>query len=374
MATLSSPRVYKDKWLVWSDAVFDSIDVESCDDTISGVCKTHRTVDECIDACTDGCGAGYHVEFEDGSTVCVPILTDIYPLLSPVRTLKPKSLFPRLSKIAVSSFVNQEIYPFPPDTANAVFFQDILNISSGTLQLSAGVHIGAPLIFENNVGSNLQIVPVIPINSRIVRNMPLTYGIIVDISVPGTALAGDAIVNSPGFMWKSVAQSISNVQSGFILVPLDHGKKEGDIVSYGDKFSLKYGSTSTCVVPKSTGILESSRKDLSVLQKDHDIDTVFSLKSRMIGYYCHSGECKSVPISQTSPTGSSARYKGATVGRFPGCQGTCKEAVVKGSVVEGGVVKRKVKLATIIASVVGILVLIGVGLVSFFWLRRTLAR
>jgi hypothetical protein len=373
MATLSRPRVYKDKWLVWPDAVFDAMDVESCDDTISGVCKTHKTVDECIDSCIDGCGAGYHVEFGDGSTVCVPIRTDIYPLLSPVHRLKPKSVFPRLSKVAVSSFVNQEIYPFPPNTANAVFFQDVLNISSGTLQLSAGVRAGDPLIFETKVGSNLQLVPVNPTNTRIVRDMPLTYGVVFDISVPGTALAGDTDVNSPGFDWKSLAQSVSDVQSGFSLVPLDNINKKGDIVSYGDKFSLQYGSSTTCVVHKLTGLLESSRKALSVLQEDHDLDTVFSLKSRMIGYYCRSGECKSIPISETSPDGSSARYQGATVGRFPGCQGTCKETVVKGSALKSGN-ERKVKLTIIMASVVGSVVVIGVGLVTFFWLRRTRAR
>jgi hypothetical protein len=371
METLRKPWVYKDKWFVWPDSVFDVMDVESCSDTISGVCGTHATVEDCIEACTEGCGAGYHVEFDDGSTVCVPIRTDIHPLVSPIQRLKPKSVFPRLSKVAVSSFVNKEIFPFPPDTANAVFFKDILNLSSGTLQLSAGVRAGEPLIFEDKVGSNLQLVPVNSINVKIARDMPLTYGTMFDISVPGTALAADITANSPGFTWKSVAHSISDTHSGFHLIPLDHGNKEGDIVSYGDEFSLKYGSSSTYVTRKSTGVLESSQKDLRTLQEDHDLDAVFSLKSRMIGYYCSSGECKSVPISETSPTGAGARYGDAIVGRTPGCWGTCGAGVVGAGVVGKGVVAGKVKLASAVAVVV---VIIGIGLVVFFWLRRTRAR
>jgi hypothetical protein len=365
MATLSRPWVYKDKWLVWPDAVFDAMDIESCSDTISGVCGTHKTVEDCIDACTDGCAAGYHVEFEDGSTVCVPIRTEIHPLLSPVQRLNSKSVFPTLENVSVSSFVNKKIFPFPPDTANTVFFKDILNLYSGKLQLSAGVNTGDTLVVEDKAGSNLQLVPVHSINTQIARYMPITYGIMFDISVPGTALEADTNINSPGFEWKSIGRSIADVYSGFAMFPLDQNKKKGDLISYGDKFTLKHGSSSICVVRKSTGILEASQRSLSVLQHDNDLDTVFSLKSRMVGYYCDSGICQSVPISETLPTGSGARYRGATVGRAPECWGMCKKDVVG---------ERYKLTATLAGGIVGIVAVIGIVLVVFFSLRRARTR
>jgi hypothetical protein len=367
MATLSRPWVYKDKWFVWPDAVFDTMDVESCSDTISGVCRTHKTVEDCIDACTDGCGAGYHVEFEDGSTVCVPILTEIHPLLNPVHRLNSKSMFPKLDKVSVSSFVNKEIFPFPPDTANTVFFNDILNLYSGKLQLSAGVNTGDPLVVEDKVGSNIQLVPIHSINIKIARYMPITYGLMFDISVPGTALEADTKNNSSGLEWKSIGRSIADVYSGFALFPLDHNKKKGDLVSYGDKFTLERGSSSICVVRKSSGILETSQRPLSILQNDNDLDTVFSLKSRMVGYYCDSGRCLPVPISDTLPSGSGARYRGAIVGRAPECWGMCKKDVV------GEIYKLNAGVAGGIVAAIGI-GLVVIGIVVFFWLRRARAR
>src|ERR1700758_49659 len=99
---ISKPWKYKDKWLVWPNTVLEYFDLVDCNDTINGVCLEGKSMTECIDSCLDkDCGAGYHVRFASGKTVCVPLkITRSY--VNPVYLLQHQSFYPGLDHVDIS--------------------------------------------------------------------------------------------------------------------------------------------------------------------------------------------------------------------------------------------------------------------------------
>lgn len=116
------------KWLIWENTVLNRIYLSDCNDTINGICLKDKTVKECLNECAGECGAGYHIDFGNGKSICVPIRTDIHKNLNPVYRLRKQSMYPDLDGTKVSTFINTEKYLFPPDAANVVFYQDLLTM------------------------------------------------------------------------------------------------------------------------------------------------------------------------------------------------------------------------------------------------------
>jgi len=94
---ISKPWQYKNKWMVWPETTLDSIIISDCNDTINGICLSGKTINQCIDECKEGCSAGYQIEFENGSTLCAPLLTNNRPHLNPVHRLRKKEIYPELA-------------------------------------------------------------------------------------------------------------------------------------------------------------------------------------------------------------------------------------------------------------------------------------
>ena len=248
---IPKPWSYNGKWMVWPKTVFDMINIVDCDDTINGVCLSGKTIEQCIEECTDGCAAGYHVQFESGNTICVPIRTYIHPYLNPVHRLRNQSIYSELDRVKVSTFVNTDIFPFPPDSANAVFFRDILTIKN-TITGSTIVtkDEGQQLIYmAPNSDGNVQLLQAQISAGQVSQYIPVRYGESIQISIPSTSLIAHISNQIPSILeWSSVSGVFHGNDLSFRIMPIGVMKKIGDVVTYDDEFAIVYANDSVVVL------------------------------------------------------------------------------------------------------------------------------
>jgi hypothetical protein len=331
---IPKPWKYRDKWLVWPETVLNNLDISDCDDTIGGICLEGKTLEQCINECTGDCAAGYLIELDD-SNICVPMRTNKRPDMKkgtgirrwePAYRLRNKSIYsPILDKVKVSTFINTDIYPFPPPHSNAVFFNDILTIKDVMNGLTIGTGEaeikGKDYIYmTSSADDNIQIISGGISTSKLMKYKPVLYGEPIQFAVPGTSLIAteNPDVGFRAIIWKAGTGTFNDDDMAFRLIPAKDSKKSiGDIVTYDDIFEIKYISVlSAVVVNTDHGYLELRYHPLQQ-EKDH----IFQFISKMIGYYCDGKECKSVPVRNID---SSGKYKGNIVVRSSSCFGRCK--------------------------------------------------
>jgi hypothetical protein len=328
------PWKYKNKWLIWPDTVLNNLDISDCDDTIGGICLTGKTLEQCINECTGECAAGYLIQ-HDNQNICVPIRTNKRPDMkrgkgirrfNPAYRLRNKSIYsPEFDNVKVSTFINSDIYPFPPHHGNAVFFNDILTLKDVMNGLTIGTGKakieGKDYIYMTSAKEdNIQIIPGDISSSKLMQYKPVLYGEPIQFSVPGTSLIArkNSDMSSRAIIWEAGTGTFHSDDLAFRLIPSKQSKKSiGDIVTYDDVFEIKYTSVSLGVVVNT----DYDFLELRYHPLQHEKDHIFQFISKMTGYYCDGKECKSVPIKNID---SSGKYKGKNVQRSPICFGTCK--------------------------------------------------
>ena len=325
---IEKPWQYKNKWLVWPETVLDIITISDCNDTVNGICLSGKTIEECIDECKGSCGAGYHIQFENGSTLCAPILTNIN-YQNPIHRLRRKSIYPELNNVKISTFVNVDYFPFPPEEANVVFFEDLVTISDSVTGMSIGTenkeNSGNRIKLVKEGKNNVQITQAQISRSQIANSMPLRYGDAFQIAIPATSLL-ISVSQKNNLVWESLPNIFifSTDESTFNLVPVDSTKHYGDIVTYGDNFAISNLSRSSFVVLNThDSDLQLKYDNLEKILNNKIFICTFTITSKMLGYYCDGRKCKPVPIKDINKTGMAGRYKGVTVGRNPNCWGVC---------------------------------------------------
>jgi hypothetical protein len=321
---LDKPWYYKDDWAVFPNTVLSQIKITDCADTTRGVCIDNRTVEKCMDFCEedgDQCGAGYHIQFNDNRSICVPIRTAVNSHINPVHRLRRQSIYPEFDNVVVKTFVNTKKFSFPPRQANTVFYHDILILRNVNLNLTFG---GKQFLLKEHETTgfvkdeklNINLLPKERSSTQISKYLPLRYGDYFNINVPGTTLllTKDAINNN--LVWVQGRGLAESEYAKFQIIPVNDEKNVGDLVEYVDKFIIKYNKIDIAVVNKTfhTFITKGSASN-----KKND-NTFFNFISKMKGYYCDNGECKSIPIKKIDNMG---KYKGSIVGRNPGCWGVC---------------------------------------------------
>lgn len=129
---LDTPYPYKSKsggnYLIFPNTSFVSLDLTDCNDALHGIClEDVNTIEECIERGRDTrytSGAGYFVKSKSGKKYCVPIRTAIHPFLNPALRLRQKHIHPELEDMASWAFLNTDMYPYPPNNATTVTYQD----------------------------------------------------------------------------------------------------------------------------------------------------------------------------------------------------------------------------------------------------------
>lgn len=314
------PYQYKDKWLIWPQTVLEGIEDVDCDDTVNGYCTVGKTIQECIDTCKNQkCSIGYYAKFNNNKTVCVPLHTDDKQEIDEIYRLRDKNkLYPELNNIDISTFINTDIYAFPPEKANVIFYGDILSMIHILSGESVVVGKDKEVIFleKTTFGNNIQFVS--PVTYRKTEKITeLRYGHQFCIIIPNTTLLASGFNGS--MIWRSTFPTKELTLS---LLPID--KKLGDIVTYSDNFLLQYTGSSFIYVDNN--ILRLKYIEYEVAKQDPNF--IFKAESKMTGYYCDNNECKPVPIRDIKANGEEGRYKGVTVSRDKNCWGACKYLIV----------------------------------------------
>ena len=245
--SLKHPELYKDKWLVWPHTVMNDIDIVDCNDTIQGICTKGKTLYECIDSCKGDCAAGYHVQYKNGESVCVPVRTNIHPRLNPVFRLRDQAIYPQLSDVEVNTFVNEEVYPFPPDAANVVFYRDILTIKNAktddALDTQTDDQGFQGFIYMNKKdGDNIQILPASNTTSQEIQYRPVHFGDPIHFSIPATSLVARVSTEHPDrLVWDITTGMFRGDDYSFSIVPVSGEEhKMGNAITYDDEFMIVY--------------------------------------------------------------------------------------------------------------------------------------
>lgn len=323
---LLKPWQYKNKWLVWPETIFDSIETIDCDSTLNGICLSGQTLEQCIEECKNGCAHGYHIQFENGQSICAPIQKSNYKHKNLVHRLRNKSIYnPILNNVKVSSFINTDIFPFPPDQANIVFYTDILSLKDyktgytvGTKDNTIKVRDKIYLDKDKDKDHNIQILPSKISDSKVVKYQPICYGDNIQILIPSTTLFARES-NSNSLMWESSSGMFHGDDMSFRILPIGNERKIGDILTYDDIFKIQYTDGSLVIVNPNYNYLE-----LKYIQpKNETYNYKFQFISKMIGYYCDGKESKPIPIKDIETSGKTGRYKGVTVCRDKECWGIC---------------------------------------------------
>lgn len=363
----------KQDWLIWPNTTFSKIKWADCNDTVEGICYRNHTIEECMERCpADVCGTGLYTKFKNGESICTPLRTGIYPNLNPLYRLKNQSLYDLDPNVVnMSVFVNTKIYPFPPSNGNIVFFTDIVSLQDADgdrmLDTSSPIKYGpGPCTLKKDATSVLTLQPVFrTANATTVHNRPIVYGDEFILAVSGTSYVME--VKTAGInplVWKRALGVLGGSGIAFRLVPTDHNKKEGDLVTYSDTFSLMYADIGMVAVRPDDNQLYLS--DSPLLADPTNIESLgiphssaqsltsrFKFKSLMKGYYCENKTCKTVPADDIIPVSypgkwsraprpdilTSGTYKGNNVFNREGCWGLCD------SIEQGEGTETSIKLA-----------------------------
>ena len=370
-------------WIIWPNSTLSALSSSDCNDTVEGICYKNLSIQECMKRCpADNCGFGTFTQFKNGETICSPILSILHPNLTPLYRLRNQSYYnldPNI--VSMSVFVNTELFPFPPNFANTIFYGDILSLKNVDNNLSLNTELPkmkgpGPCILDKDVDSVMTIQPAIRTANYIIHDKPITFGDEIILVVQGTSYVMQ--VNNAGginpLVWKEALGTLEKVGTRFQIIPVDHKKKIGDLVTYSDVIALNYKGigmvavdenekteaihgdpTSRILYLSTSPVLMSSQeyKKYSDEMKGSDAggkyqdaqytESPFSMKfkftSLMNAYYCDEGKCKVVPPTEVEPAPfpqysswnkrppsnvlSSGTYKGRPVFNHSGCWGMC---------------------------------------------------
>ncbi len=354
------------KWLIWPETTLSDIQISDCNDTVEGICYRDTTLEQCLERCpADNCGAGVYVKFKNGKSICNPIVTGFHPKLTPLYRIKNQSLYnldPNLVEMSV--FVNTNLFPFPPNYANTVFYGDLLAMEDAkdgrTLDTSTIIEDGpGPCILKKGATSVINLQPLFRTVNPLVHDRPLAYGDKLILTIAGTSFTMQ--MNQGGInplVWKESLE-IGGDNLTFILVPDDPTKKKGDLVTYSDTVSLLYPGNGMVAVNRGNNQLyvnsspllrnqteynkskREGRKNNLPISFSHSgkspFNVYFKFKSLSTSYYCDEGICKPVKSKDIIPAHSPAKvvgapstnvlvsgtYKGKAVYAHKGCWGIC---------------------------------------------------
>ena len=358
----------KGKWLIWPETILKNPNLSDCNDTVEGICyRTKRTLDECLDMCVaDECAAGMFLQFKNGKSMCIPLRTGLHPKLSPVLRLRKQQLYNLDPDVVdVSVFVNSDIFPFPPNMVNTVFFGDALRLETpdGKRVLDTDIErvskgYSEPCVLRKRKEGDAELSRIVlqPSNrtaNAFIHNRPLVYGDSFVISIPNTSLVMQVDSGPRGsLVWKEALGVFGGSSIRFEVSPTDPRKTAGDYVTYSDTVSLAFGGFGFVAVDDDSDKLYTTTShklmnhpafvkylEAGGVKKDVTFNVFFKFHSLMNAFYCEEGECKTVPVRDIEPVPypgnfwgqlnpkshilSAGVYKGKAVFGRPGCYGVC---------------------------------------------------
>lgn len=301
---------YNEDIVVFPNTTLNTLELSDCDNTLTGTCIDNISLKDCIKICDNNtkCDAGYHIQLKDNKSLCVPLKTDLYKI-NMSRRLIPQNTYPEFKDVEVNTFINTNRFPFPNDSANAMYYYDIITIKNIETNTFIGINMENKVEFSKNQNTNITLIPKKHIATEFSKYLPILYGDYFNISISNTSLViKNNDDNSNNLFWNKT----SNTYFYFKIIP-NVDKKIGDNVCYGDKFKLIYNDVDNTIV----------NSKLYILQIDPTIYSTFYAISRMSGYYCEKQKCNQIYIRDMETNGIKGRYNGKIVGLESNCFGLC---------------------------------------------------
>lgn len=315
---IEKPILYRDKWLVFNDTVFSDLDSIDCNDTVSGVCYENKTIDDCISLCDKerNCNSGYYID-TGNTTICVPVKDYIHKELNPSYRLRNKIIYPTLKDFTVKTFINSKKYKYPPDMANAVFFEDFFELENIKSGLRVGDIDNQATIQLEKKGTNLQFLPSKDVTEKSTIYIPVRYNIPLVIRIPSTNIVMFK-ENQKQLVWSSRVLSIPDQDNTFRL----HSVKEqdGSYAYYGDTVYITYQNIFIIEYNARNNYLEAIHESYENAIKNNR-NIFFKLIPKVENYFCNSNSnCVQInDLSKIQVNGVKSRYNGQMVTRNPAC-------------------------------------------------------
>ena len=325
---LDPPYLWKDNkdWLLFPNSIFSDLNLVDCNDTIHGICYSNKSLGDCISLCAkeDHCEAGYHIS-GDNLNICVPINTDIHKGLNPTYRLRKKNIYPNLKPYHITTFINNKLFPFPPESGNTVFFGDaffLQNINSGlSIQKPNNKDINR-VIFSKNNELQIRILSLDWSSHHYDHFVPVHSGEHVIINIPGTSL----ILRPTGYLdnieWISRGSLTTDKKNSFQIYSADPRKKPGDLLYYGENVYIVYQDIFLVEFNNFTNSIQIIHNTYDQALKNNQ-NIHFKFIPRIIAYYCSQNKCLEIPLDQVDTDGHKATYKGSLVSRSPSCWDQC---------------------------------------------------
>ena len=331
-SNLPKPWKYED-WLIWENTAIDDMDLNrvGCGDTIEGICYKNLNIKECIEKSTDG--FGYHVQFKNGNSVCVPIRTSLHPNLNVIYKLVNQDVHTELNNVSISTFVNQNKYSFPPINFDGIFYFDVLtlkNIESGMIFADKDLNDNiVQFSYDNNVnGINIQFIPKYTYMKQLEQYEQILYGDEFNIIIEGTSLFLEYDNLRNMFVWK---QSLLEEQINFFkIIPYTIDQKYeqdkfGKIIRYTETFNIIYSNNIILRLSDDNNLEGEYITIDKLIDRDNKyIKNTFSIISKMIAYHCKDNKCQSISFLDIYKDIENNQIKNTFICRNKDCWGICK--------------------------------------------------
>lgn len=301
-----------------------------CADTIHTQCYKDISLDDCINLCdeSDECDAGYYLErassFGDNNnsynnSYCFPLRTDVDKESDPVMNIKPKQDYGLNDNVDATVFINQDVYPYPPDTANMVYYQDTILLKNveRDLQLSTTSREEDFIFFEKEVRIPLRLEK----RNTYDKNIVVNYGDEIAINLKDTNLLLSQELGKDSINWNELLSGMIADQALFTIDPINK-KDRGKPLVYGDQFYLKYNKYSYIILGRWNNI--DFVWDSPTRLRSKRVPFTFTFIPLDSGYYCNNGICDTVNLSTMEREGEKGRIRGNVVYRSDFCFNQCE--------------------------------------------------
>ena len=320
---IPQPEIYKNDWLIFPNTTLSNIDLSDCNDSIDGVCRHTDNIQQCIDICDndDTCEQGYFIK-SFNKNYCVPLrkLSSIKEV--PYFRYRYQNIYPQLEGQISYTFANKKIYPYPPDMANALFYNDHFLIQNKNTSEYIGIpgfkqKFSEKVVFskDSNKGISLTILPsdmslnyskghmIVQNEANIVFNIPNTAIILRHDNNNIKWLVGASIINVPNNTFK--IHSVSN----------------NKLISFDDEFYLTFQGNVVSYDQTDKKLVVLPVPYSKNVQNNNNI--IFRMIPKIKAYYCDNKICKSVELDKTTGNGLKSFYNGKMVYRSPTCWNQC---------------------------------------------------
>ena len=232
-----------------------------------------------------------------------------------------------MKDLKISTFIDQNIFKFPPNIPNATFYQDpffLENVETGmsaTIPPKDEIDIWKIKFNDKKDYVNIQLLPVRNTMYTDQVYIPVRHTEPVIINIPGTSLVMRKDSDSDYLGWVPRLSSIEENQNTFKIHPIK-SKKGIELVNYDEDVYITYQDIYIVEYVEEYNIVKVVYTTYEKA-KSEGRNVTFRLRPNIQSYYCKDFECHPIELKDVKMNGLEASYKGNNVTRNPQCWGMC---------------------------------------------------